>query len=385
MSALKSLSVKRFGPIDDANVEFGDLTVLVGPQATGKSLFLQLAKLLLDIGQIRREFRRFNIEWHGDVKAFVELYFGEGMETVLTEHTTVRRDGKSIDLSRHIVRAQRRSSGSRMFYIPAQRVLTIRDGLTRPFTDYRTGDPFVVREFSEQLHELFQSELARADPIFPRHGRLKEEYRRRIAEQIFGGFSLRVDRTGLQRRIVLAADHNGTQLPFLVWSAGQREFVPLLLGLYWLLPAAKVSRRNWLQCVVIEEPEMGLHPRAINTILVLVLELLHRGYQVCLSTHSPHVLDLVWALRIFQSRSGTPDDVLRLLGLRRTMGMKAVAESSLCKRYRVYYFSHSGTARDISGLDPGSTELDEADWGGLTEFSGHVGDIVAEVIQRSRA
>jgi hypothetical protein len=38
------LRIENFGPIVEAEVEFGDLTVFVGPQATGKSLFLQVFK-----------------------------------------------------------------------------------------------------------------------------------------------------------------------------------------------------------------------------------------------------------------------------------------------------------------------------------------------------
>ena len=43
-----SLILKNIGPIREANVRFGDLTILVGPQATGKSVFLQLFKPVLD-------------------------------------------------------------------------------------------------------------------------------------------------------------------------------------------------------------------------------------------------------------------------------------------------------------------------------------------------
>ena len=58
---MQTLRVSNLGPIQDASVEFGDLTVLVGPQATGKSLLLQLLKLLLDVGPIRNELKRFNL------------------------------------------------------------------------------------------------------------------------------------------------------------------------------------------------------------------------------------------------------------------------------------------------------------------------------------
>lgn len=36
---MKSLKIKNFGPIGNVEVKFGDLTFLVGPQASGKSLF----------------------------------------------------------------------------------------------------------------------------------------------------------------------------------------------------------------------------------------------------------------------------------------------------------------------------------------------------------
>ena len=45
---MNELKVENFGPIGKAHVDFGDLTILVGAQASGKSLFLELLKLLED-------------------------------------------------------------------------------------------------------------------------------------------------------------------------------------------------------------------------------------------------------------------------------------------------------------------------------------------------
>jgi predicted ATPase len=50
---MKKIHLEKFGPIHKANIELGDLTVLVGPQAGGKSLFAQLIKALGDAGTIR--------------------------------------------------------------------------------------------------------------------------------------------------------------------------------------------------------------------------------------------------------------------------------------------------------------------------------------------
>ena len=41
-------SIQDFGPIDNISVDFGDLTILVGPQASGKSVALETLKLAID-------------------------------------------------------------------------------------------------------------------------------------------------------------------------------------------------------------------------------------------------------------------------------------------------------------------------------------------------
>jgi hypothetical protein len=379
---MQTLHVSHLGPIKDASAAFGDLTVLVGPQATGKSLFLQLLKLFLDSGPIRDELKRFNLDWKGLLENFLELYFGEGMSGIYdTERTHIEADGKAVALTQLIGRG-RRDKEEKMFFIPAQRVLSLREGLTRPFTDYRAGDPFVVREFSEKLHYLVQSEFARSPALFPQAKRLKSEFRDLLSKHIFGGFGLKTDAERFQKRIVLISPSSGASLPYLVWSAGQREFVPLLLGLYWLIPSTRVSRRGGLEWVVIEELEMGLHPNAISVVMLLVLELLHRGYKVCMSTHSPHVLDVVWALQVMKRNQGSEQDVRDLFSLRANPPTKALAESTLGKEYRVFFFKRDGTTVDISNLDPGAEDSAESGWGGLAEFSGNVGDLVARVVSR---
>lgn len=380
---MRKLAVSALGPIKQASVEFGNLTVLVGPQATGKSLFLQLAKLVVDGWPIRNEFKRFNIDWGGKLESFLDLYFGEGMSAIYEpKETVIEADGGTLDLNAWLKkRPKKEEEAERTFFIPAQRVMTLREGLTWPFQSYRFGDPFVLREFSERLHNLMQSEFGRSPELFPKANRLKKEFRDLLGANIFGGFGLGVDLTGPQKRIVLSSP-DGKNLPFLVWSAGQREFVPLLLGLYWLMPPAAVARRDQLEWVVIEEPEMGLHANAISVVMALVLELLHRGYKVCLSTHSPHILDVVWALQTMKTRGGKEEDVRSLFQLPAAPQTKKLAKDALTKDYRVYYFQRTGEAVDISALDPGSEVPGEAGWGGLSEFSGNVGDIVARVVAR---
>jgi hypothetical protein len=380
------LHLENFGSLPSADVTLGDLNLSVGPQATGRSLFWQLLKLLLDAPVIRDEFRRFNIDWGKDIQGFLSLYFGEGMEHLVGPGTVIRLDGQERSLDKLFERKRRGGAGAAesVFYIPAQRIMALRDGLTRSFMGFRAGDPFVVRDFSDKLHRLVQTEFAKTDRLFPQANRLNEPLRKLVDDAFFQGFSLEMSRdASFQKRLVLRRDQ--IHLPFMAWSAGQREFSPLLLGLYWLMPAGKVSRRNDLSWVVIEEPEMGLHPKAISAFMVLVLELLRRGYRVCLSTHSPQVLDVVWALQTIKKYDGSYKDVLRLLNLPSTSTTKSMAIAVLQKSISVIYFKPGTGPVDISGLDPGSDRADEAGWGGLTEFTANAGDVVAEVVARKEA
>ncbi|EHQ05431.1 AAA family ATPase [Leptonema illini] len=376
------LKLKNFGQIRDAEVAFGDLTVLVGPQATGKSLFLQLLKLIIDKKSIHSELRMRNVIWDGDPEAFLNLYFGDGMHSIWNKKTIVQVDSKKRELN-FFARPYASATAEELFFIPAQRVMSLKEGMTQTFSDFRAGDPYCLRSFADTLHNLVQNEFAQLETLFPVSGRLNEAFREPIEKNIFGKFHLQTDSEKYQRRIVLRTEERDP-LPFLVWSAGQREFVPLLLGLYWLMPSGKMTKRDSVSWVVIEEPEMGLHPNAISTVMSLVLELLARGYRVTISTHSPQVLDVVWALQFFKQNGGTVKDVLNIFELKNNAKTKEVGTAALTKDFKVYFFGTDGIVRDISNLDPGADNETESGWGGLSGFSGHVGDIVSAVAKRAQ-
>ncbi|MCC7493190.1 MAG: ATP-binding protein, partial [Fimbriimonadaceae bacterium] len=337
MEITRSLGLTGIGPLAHADVEFGDLTILVGPQATGKSIFLQALKLVADNGAAVDSLHKHGMTWH-DLPDFLDLFFGEGMRSLWQDDDSrVTVDGQDIDLGR-LARRYNWTKTESIYYVPAQRVLVLGNGWPRPFSDYAARDPFVVRDFSENIRDVVESDLAKSG-LFLQQGRLKAELRDLINQHVYRGFDLRVDAANPQRRLVLASAQDGGALPYMVWSAGQREFTPLLLGLYHLLPAGKVQRRNDYRWVILEEPEMGLHPAALQVVLLAVLDLLSRGYRVCLSTHSPQVLDLAWVLRALQTqRSPRADLLLRLFEVPRTGPMRRLTETALQKSTRVYYF-----------------------------------------------
>lgn len=383
---MEKIVVNNLGQLKQAEIQLGDLTILVGPQASAKSIFLQLFKLTLDHQQILRTIRQHGYDWKQDLNGFLSLYFGEGMQGIWTSETQVWVDGELFDLQKAVEMRGKKSQDEQLFLIPAQRVITLRNGWPRAFTDYETGDPYVVKQFSEKLRLLMEAGLGGGkNAIFPQEGRMNKELRNAINASILSNAEVRLDTSSMRKRIVLRVGKN--DLPFMVWSAGQREFIPLLLGLYALMPSAGAAKSRSVDWVVIEEPEMGLHPQAISSLLMVVLELLHRGYKVILSTHSPQVLELVWAVQTLVEMRATPENVLRLFNLRPTPYLKEMAEKVLAKNYKTYYFDRQQdqvNTRDISTLDPDHMEDAVADWGGLTEFSTRVSQIISEVVRESQ-
>jgi hypothetical protein len=165
--------------------------------------------------------------------------------------------------------------------------------------------------------------------------------------------------------------------------------MPFLLGLYYLCPPAKVPRKGNIETVIIEELEMGLHPEAINGVMFSIMELINRGYKVVISTHSLHVVEIIWALEEIKKSGVEQSEKVRAFSTlfkvdRNAPGVKRIAENSLEKEYHVYYFKPSESSGltesvDITGLDPSEQDPSISGWGGLTEFISSVVDVVAGV------
>lgn len=382
---MKHVKVKNFGPIAEADVELGELTILVGPQASGKSLFVQLLKAYQDRGAIRRTLIQYGFDWLKESDAlqrFNEIYFGGGMRDVWSTKSTLEIDRKRVNYPSTVTRARSDSPKTEsVFLIPAQRVLALQDGWPKPFMGFDGDTPYALRYFSESLRRLMAQGFGSSKAIFPQPRRLKEDLRRQVDDAVYIGSRLEFETVRSQKRLVLRPIASGDPLPYGAWSAGQREFTPLLMGLYWLMPPRKRAKHEDVELVVIEEPEMGLHPKAVLAFGLLVLELMHRGYRVVVSTHSPVVLDLVWAM---QELHGLATKVAvqalqQIFNLSASAQTKTLLEEGLAHRYRTYYFQQTEDGvrtQDISSLDPSAESENIAGWGGLSGYSGHIAETV---------
>lgn len=383
-----SIRLERLGPISDARVNFGDLTVLVGPQASGKSLLLQTLKLAMDRDHIIAFLASQSVSTGGDPHAFLDLYYGRGMGGMIDEVeprvTWAGQKYSLVDLTKATRRKRSVVAKESLFYIPAQRVVSLPSGRTKPFGSYDFGDPYVLRYFSHQIHYLLQNEFGRISQLFPAPQRLNNTLKELIAESLFGKATLSTTPEDYTKSMTLKVPGLSQGLPYLAWSAGQREFVPLLLGLYWLCPPGAQSRRECIEWVVIEEPEMGLHPHAIETFLVLTLELIRRGYRVVISSHSPIVLDLAWAVKALKSENGTEKDIRDVLRLPSNNFTKSIAAKALSSDFLSYYVRRDGEVAEISSLDVNSDDVEVSEWGHLTSFPSRAEAVVSRAVRKNQ-
>lgn len=378
---MESLEVNNFGPIEKAKVNFGDLTFVVGPQASGKSLFLELLKYLLDKDFVLSDLKRYNyVVENNNPKKILDLFFGEGMNEVFRENTEIFLNGEKQAINSLLTFNKENQKTEQLFYIPAQRILSISDGRPKNFMEFDVATPYVLRSFSETLRLYLQGGIGNA-VIFPAGKRLKEALLNSFDENIFHGGKIVMEDVAGLRKFKMRID--SANIPFMTWSAGQKEFMPLLLAFYYLScgDGHQLMKRGEHKYVVIEEPEMGLHPQAIKSVILEILELIHNGLKVIISTHSTTLLDFAWAFNIIKGSScnNKTDAFYEMFDIAKDASNEHLFDSLLEKKISTVYFSRAGkyvTSTDISSLDAGNDNLDVSEWGGLSRFASKAAEIV---------
>ena len=385
---MEHLTIEELGPIGSVDISFGDLTFFVGPQASGKSLALEALKLAADRDSIIETLDRYNYILGHNAEKILNVYFGEGLTKLWRrEATRLVLDGQALTLPLLTKKPQENKESS-VFYVPAQRIVCMGDGYPRFFGDFTFTTPYVLREFTETLRTFVQFGLGNKRTVFPIQERLKTIQKRSFDDTIFHKGQVVMDEVAGQKKMLMAVD--GINIPFMAWSAGQKEFMPLLLAFYCLSgPPSKVVKRDRYTTAIIEEPEMGLHPRAILSVLLQICELMQSGYRVIVSTHSSTMLEFAWAFNLLQKEAGHdkfPKALRALFEVGPDSSVGKMLRKITDKSVKTYYFSRRKEdgkvyARDISTLDVGMPDdMELSAWGGISEFSTRVNDVISEYL-----
>lgn len=374
--------VRNFGLIQEIDVELGDLTVLVGAQASGKSLFLQMFKLIKDKDAILKTLDNYGFVVKNKLENLLDRYLGEGLSKMWTDDSEFISNDRTytrVDLER----PKKGKPADKVFYIPAQRILSIADGRPKFFTEFSENDPFVLRKFSETLRLFARNGLGDSGKLYPLPNRLKNVIKKKYDKTIFHGGKIVFEEKGGQRNIAMNVEN--MHLPLMTWSAGQKEFMPLLMAFYCLSgPPQPVVNRSQYKYIILEEPEMGLHPLAIQAIILQMIEFINNGFKVIVSTHSPMLLEFVWAYNCLKKipKNKRVGALCELFDIKNEKWPNVCFLQSIFEKdIKTYYFSRNTAgkveSKDISSLDVFSEETAINEWGGLTQFSSKTNDVVS--------
>lgn len=347
------LRVSQFACIDDAELEIGPLTVLIGPQASGKSVISKLTLFFYDI--VSRQF--FSIQPEFSYKQFcaevvdqfkiwfppsawgrrkfkIEFQVG-ALELRFTRTSASNRPAMNVKFKasdnfeeafvafsaalKESVSSKANEEGAA--FATFDRDYTIEAKARREIKQLLGSDAYDSHIFVPAGRSFFTS-VGKAvtafeqgglfDPVTIRFGRLfaslrenrilfqraSEEFKQQAQKhkEIMHAF-LKGDIKKEQGNDVIATN-DGRTIAFSLLSSGQQELLPLLMVLEFVS-----TTRSGRPLVYIEEPEAHLFPKAQGQIVEYLANLVSQGIatnsphdsrrSLFLTTHSPYVLSKI--------------------------------------------------------------------------------------------
>lgn len=241
---IRRVAIKRFRALMEVDVELRPLTVLVGPNDSGKSSFLDAVHSWL----IKRSFDRED-GWRGVQPPEVRLW-ANGDETF--------------------------RGTAEIFKLPSQGIPMDSAGVAE---DPRKGAP--------QLKVDGANLAAFLDYLLRRDRKRFDQIQRALRDLIPGFDEIGISTPSPDTRAISLRIEDGFEIPGHRLSTGVRM-------LFFFVALA--HHPNPPQVALIEEPENGVHPRRLREIVTLLRqmtsgELSGQPVQVILSTHSPYLLD----------------------------------------------------------------------------------------------
>jgi len=345
---MQKITVKDFSCIKNAVLEVAPLTLVIGPQASGKSV---LSKLVYFCTSIISEFDKFAIdellsfesldrrvkllfsEWFpssawGSKRFFIKFQLGEFELDIVRVGKTERVRVKFCDKFEELYKKshqqflnahEKADSLAKADIYDYELKWSLRQSANATLKRW-LGDNWVNNQLFVPAGRSFFTSVGKAlfafehsgilDPVTLEFGRkfsaIRERNNRRMPaaelvqssissilfSEILGGDL----KTEGGKEYIRSSD--GRLIPFSALSSGQQELLPLAVTIRSMLP--NTSARRLVsgigpvprRVIYIEEPEAHLFPRAQNKLVEVLAALVTRrsANNLLLTTHSPYVL-----------------------------------------------------------------------------------------------
>ena len=169
---------------------------------------------------------------------------------------------------------------------------------------------------------------------------------------------LQFDLSGLRKELLFQASEN-TKLEMPIVSSMVKELAPLVLCLRYL-----IKPNEWL---IIDEPEMNLHPAAQVELIEFLAMLVNAGLHILITTHSPYIVDHI--ANLMQAAKNEDKE-----GIKELFYLEQTAAFIPQEQVSVYLFEE-GTAKNVVNEDG------IIDWHTFDKVSSDVSDIYPQLLK----
>jgi energy-coupling factor transporter ATP-binding protein EcfA2 len=340
------LSIKGFSCIAEAEIELGALTILIGPQASGKSVISKLVNFCLrvlpkqfssiesnrDLADFKKKLEMDFCSWFpqdawGDKDFQINFVAGTFQVEFLRSVGTASRSKKlAVEFSKFFevnyarqfdqwieLRGQLKSDGDgpeverslpreleafwRFQHLSERELLSV---LGNDYIESQLFIPAGRALFTSAMKSQALFELGSAsDPLTAQFGRLFSRIRdmrhpmkldnseqgtsaHSLMNEFFGG-TIRISKNE-----AFVESEDGRKVPFSILSSGQQELMPL-----WLATRLLIADEATSELMYVEEPEAHLFPSAqasLTNYLVSFVASQKSKRRLFITTHSPYVL-----------------------------------------------------------------------------------------------
>jgi predicted ATPase len=312
----ETLIIEKLGPIKRLEIKPRPLTIIIGEQASGKSLVAQLLYFFRGLEShlasiYNNELTRPK-NWHAsairglldDLRGVPFGHFAVGTASLhyldKSKQIDWKVNVKAKDLSTHPSRGlidamtqwvdlwEKDNAGlgkveDWQVYIPTERSMITRLSDTQPQVLYAPYQPLPLRRFASLLTQAL-SWRQRADNLQEDSSGRSHDQLRKCEERALAGHAVYSVPTRKWQWSVVEGEFEKT-LPITATSSGQMEAWP------FFAVASRIARFGplFLTSAYFEEPETHLHPSAQVEVMRAIAYLVNRGHSFVVTTHSPFI------------------------------------------------------------------------------------------------
>jgi hypothetical protein len=233
---------------------------------------------------------------------------------------------------------------------PEQEKINFEEALEEP----EQSEP--VKRFRKMMRRTYQSSLvdrtAHDNPLISNYLKLADF----LETAILRG-KLHFEDSGLQKELLFQPNEN-SKIEMPIVSSMVKELAPLVLALRYV-----IKPNEWL---IIDEPEMNLHPSAQVQLIEFLAMLVNAGLPILITTHSPYIVDHI--ANLMQAAKNEDKE-----GIKTLFYLKQTAAFIPQEKVSVYLFE-KGTAQNVVNEDG------IIDWRTFDEVSSDVSDIYPQLL-----